>query len=60
MGECLDLGDITNGMRILNGTEEGDVVAFRCSDGFDLIGFRQLVCMENGEWNGLWPKCIKG
>lgn len=47
-------------MRFLNGTSSGDVVTFRCEDGFDLLGFRQLVCGEDNQWNGQWPHCIDG
>lgn len=60
IGHCLDSGNIRNGIRILNGTREGDVVSFRCLDGHGLLGFRQLVCGPDGEWNGIWPRCFKG
>ena len=58
-GDCLDFGDINDGVRVLNGTREKDVVSFRCSDGFDLLGFRQLECGANGDWNGVWPRCFE-
>lgn len=60
LGHCLDSGNIRNGIRILNGTREGDVVTFRCLEGHGLLGFRQLVCGPDGEWNGLWPRCFRG
>lgn len=47
-------------MRFLNGTSRGDVVTFRCKDGFDLLGFRQLVCGEDDQWSGRWSFCIEG
>lgn len=57
---CPDHGDIAQGVRVLNGTQSGDVVTFRCDDGYDLLGFRQLMCGEDLEWEQVWPRCMKG
>ncbi|XP_076346234.1 sushi, von Willebrand factor type A, EGF and pentraxin domain-containing protein 1-like isoform X1 [Tachypleus tridentatus] len=36
----------------------GSRVQFLCDSGWELIGDSVLECNENGEWSGLFPKCI--
>ena len=62
IGRCTDYGStqIQNGYRTIEGTTEGDMVAFGCSDGYDLIGNRQLTCGSNSLWTGAWPICARG
>ena len=62
LGRCTDYGStqIQNGYRTIEGTTEGDMVAFGCNDGYDLIGNRQLTCGSNGRWIGAWPICARG
>jgi len=57
---CEERGPVTNGLRFLTGTREGDMVAFRCLDGYSLLGARQLRCDSEGSWGLSWPLCLKG
>ena len=59
-GQCQDFGAIENGIRVLDGTREGDMVAFQCNEGFDLLGYRQLTCESDDNWSGIWPACTMG
>ena len=61
LASCVDHGSVANGLQFLTGTREGDVVAFRCVNGYSLLGARQLQCNSEGSWGGLsWPLCLKG
>lgn len=60
LATCVDLVSIANGVRVLTGTHEGDVVAFRCNVGYGLLGRRQLRCNGDGNWGLAWPRCLRG
>uniref|UniRef100_A0A8C7MYT7 C3/C5 convertase n=1 Tax=Oncorhynchus kisutch TaxID=8019 RepID=A0A8C7MYT7_ONCKI len=34
-----------------------DKLTYRCDDGLHLLGSKERVCQENGQWTGTEPKC---
>ena len=38
----------------------GEVITYRCNDGYKLIGNASIVCQGTGEWTGPLPYCVIG
>jgi len=39
------------------GVQVGDVRAYKCIRGFDIVGYANSVCMVYGEWSHRTPRC---
>uniref|UniRef100_A0A8B9ZBS6 Sushi domain-containing protein n=1 Tax=Buteo japonicus TaxID=224669 RepID=A0A8B9ZBS6_9AVES len=57
--ECLHPPTIDNGMH--NGTKDtgfvrGSTVAYKCNDGYNLVGAALLQCMAGDQYQGVWSK----
>ena len=42
---------------VLNNPKSGDVVAFTCNDGYNLLGSDVRTCLETAEWTGKAVSC---
>ncbi|XP_065668355.1 sushi, von Willebrand factor type A, EGF and pentraxin domain-containing protein 1 isoform X2 [Hydra vulgaris] len=51
--EALDNGTVTG-----SSFKIGDVITYKCNEGFGLSGPFQRTCLLSGEWSGISPKCL--
>ena len=59
--ECPQLSSsIPNGHANGTGSLHGALFVFSCQQGYSLIGQKNLLCTEDGNWNASVPKCLKG
>ncbi len=56
---CPELGDPVNGSVDVDGNTPGSTASYECGDGFALVGNQSRVCLDNGEWSGEEPQCIR-
>jgi len=35
----------------------GENLTFKCSTGYELVGYKEIICNENKQWNGTVPIC---
>ena len=42
---------------ISNGKRIGDSITFLCPLGYDLIGSKEMTCLETGQWSDAIPFC---
>uniref|UniRef100_A0A3P8Z845 C3/C5 convertase n=1 Tax=Esox lucius TaxID=8010 RepID=A0A3P8Z845_ESOLU len=54
---CADPGTPPGARRTGDFFGIGDGVTYRCDDGLTLVGSKERVCQENGQWTGTEPKC---
>uniref|UniRef100_A0A8C8D662 C3/C5 convertase n=1 Tax=Oncorhynchus tshawytscha TaxID=74940 RepID=A0A8C8D662_ONCTS len=54
---CADPGIPAGARRSGSSFGIGDKVTYRCDDGLHLLGSKERVCQENGQWTGTEPKC---
>ncbi|KAI8497140.1 Sushi, von Willebrand factor type A, EGF and pentraxin [Branchiostoma belcheri] len=56
---CNPINPIPNGLVYLSHDTAyvGVQAAFRCNDGFHLIGPTQVTCQQNGQWSSTVPTC---
>ncbi|XP_071024374.1 complement factor B-like [Oncorhynchus clarkii lewisi] len=54
---CADPGIPAGARRSVSGFGFEDKVTYRCDDGLHLLGSKERVCQENGQWTGTEPKC---
>ncbi|XP_020611647.1 protein mesh-like isoform X3 [Orbicella faveolata] len=58
--ECPQLSSsIPNGHANGTGSLHGALFVFSCQQGYSLIGQKNLLCTEDGNWNASVPKCLK-
>lgn len=55
---CKDPGTLLNGYRYLSSTTVKSIVKYKCKPGYYLIGSSYQVCLANGKWSGVFPKCL--
>ena len=55
--DCGDPGRSSNGQRLLGATTAFSTVSYSCNRGYDLLGNRVRICLQNGSWNGTIPIC---
>ncbi|XP_078348042.1 sushi, von Willebrand factor type A, EGF and pentraxin domain-containing protein 1-like isoform X3 [Oculina patagonica] len=53
---CSDPGELENGVRIGDDFGEGQMVAYRCNENFNLVGASTSFCVA-GDWNSTKPTC---
>ena len=51
------LDDPSNGSVIVNGVLTDDTADYSCDEGFELVGERTRVCMNDSQWSGEAPEC---
>ena len=57
--ECEDLPNPENGQVTLSGTTPGSTATYICNNGFMLQGVSSRNCMDDGEWSGEAPTCVR-
>ena len=53
---CSDPGMPENGVRIGDDFGDGQMVAYRCNEAFNLVGSSTSFCIA-GQWNSTKPTC---
>ncbi|GAB6029547.1 hypothetical protein CHUAL_005296 [Chamberlinius hualienensis] len=48
----------TNGHVTVVDAFPNQIVNYSCDDGYKLVGHNERICQENGQWNGVSPKCV--
>ncbi|KAM9499320.1 complement factor B-like isoform 1-T1 [Salvelinus alpinus] len=54
---CADPGIPAGARRFGSSFGIDDKVTYRCDEGLHLLGSKERVCQENGQWTGTEPKC---
>ena len=51
--------DPDNGIVAVVGNSRGDMAAYSCNEGFDLVGVSVRVCGDDRVWSDEAPVCIR-
>ena len=51
---------IPNVMLCYTGLTPGSTATYSCDEGYELSGSGQLVCQDDGTWDGPAPTCVEG
>lgn len=54
---CGNPGTPTDGQKIGQNYQYGDVVTFKCNEGYNLVGSSSRTCKTDNNWNGTQPTC---
>ena len=57
ISECELPSKPLQGSVTVTGTYFLDVATFSCDSGYDLVGSQELICENEGSWNGSNPTC---
>lgn len=60
--QCPALPEVANAnMTLLNGLGRsyGTIVSYECATGYERIGHPVVICMSNGTWSEVVPKCMR-
>ncbi len=59
LADCGDPGVPVHGSKTGNNYKAGGKVTLVCDTGYHLEGPTTLLCLENGNWDNILPKCRK-
>ena len=59
ISECGPLDQPCNGHVDSSGVLPGDVANYSCETGYELQGESSRTCLDNWEWDGIAPCCVK-
>lgn len=54
---CGNPGTPTDGQKIGENYQYGDVVTFACNEGYNLVGSSSRTCKTDNNWDGTQPTC---
>ena len=54
---CADPGVPAGAVKVGNIYDIDDKVTYDCNNNLILVGSRERVCQENGQWTGMEPAC---
>ena len=54
---CGDLLNPTNGQVLINGTTEGSIATYSCTNGYHVVGNTSRACQSDRQWSGNAPTC---
>ncbi|XP_014669248.1 PREDICTED: sushi, von Willebrand factor type A, EGF and pentraxin domain-containing protein 1-like isoform X2 [Priapulus caudatus] len=56
--DCCLLAELEHGHTIYDGLHPGERIAYRCDDGYTLVGNVTLLCLPDRKWNVRQPRCV--
>ena len=57
--ECSPLEDPLDGSVTVDSFSLGSTAVYSCDEGFDLVGEAMRTCMNNSQWSGEAPQCMR-
>lgn len=57
--ECSKLDHPVGGLVVMEGTQTDDIAMYTCYDGLYVYGAVTRVCMNNSQWSGQQPDCLR-